>query len=141
MRTPWNVGGPAEAASALLDPVATIRPTLEGAGVLVIGGDRRPEALARLRETFRLRASLWATTRDTDPSPARFRYLIADARVNIVVLPEGLVRHQHARDVVGLCKQHDKRLVRLWRSPNPVALAHALMEQAGMRLGLTSDVH
>lgn len=139
MQPPWKVGRAADA--ALLDPVAAVRPVLKGGSLLVIGGDQRPRALAKLEREFQLRATLWATTRDTDPSPSRFRHVVGDPHVDVVVLLEGLVRHQHARDVAELCKRHGKVLVRLWRSPNPSALAHAILEQATSRLGLTPDAY
>ncbi len=116
------------------DPVAIVRPHLRGSSLLIVGGDERAGQLERLRSDFDLRDAIWAPTRDSDPTPRRFRGLIRRPRLTLVVLLEGLIRHQHAREVVALCAQSGKPLVRIWRSPNPVAVAHAVLCQASGRL-------
>lgn len=118
------------------DPVAIVRPHLRGSTLLVVGGDERADQLVRLRGQLGLRDAVWASTRDSDPTPRRFRSLIRDPRLTLVVLLEGLIRHQHARDVASLCEESGKPLVRIWRSPNPVAVAHAILSQASRRLAL-----
>lgn len=121
--------------SMLGDPVAIVRPHLCGSTVLVGGGDERADQLVRLRGELGPSDAVWASTRDTDPTPRRFRILIRNPRLTLVVL-EGLIYHQHARDVVALCEQSGKPRVRIWRSPNPIAVAHAILSQEARRLAL-----
>lgn len=124
------------AGSRLGDPVAFVRTHLQGSTVLVIGGDERADQLVRLRGELGLRDAVWASTRRCDPSPRRFQSLIRSRHVTLVVLLEGLIRHQHARDVASLCGQSGKPLVRVWRSPSPTAVAHAILTQASRQLAL-----
>lgn len=122
------------------DAVSIVRSSLQGTDLLVIGGDERASQLERLCAAFHLRKARWAQTRETDPTSTSFRHLIDDPDVALVVLLDGLVRHQHARDVVALCKRHGKWLIRLWRSPSPTAIAHAVLMESAERSRLTSDV-
>lgn len=123
--------------STLTDPVAAARFCLQGSDLLIIGGDQRTHQLERLRREFGLRNVAWASTRESDPAPGRFRSLLQNHHFALVVLLNGLIRHQHARDAAALCEKLGTPLVRIWRSPSPVAIANATLAQVSNRLALS----
>lgn len=106
------------------DAMLSAHTELHGTTIVIVGGDKRSHAISRLRRDLQVEEVLWADTRESDPTDRRFRALLQDPRVCLVVLLIGLVRHQHAHDVARLCKNSGKRLIRLWRSPSPAAISH-----------------
>lgn len=96
-----------------------------GDSILVIGGDKRPESVQRLKKRLGLDKVEWIATRQSDPTPQRFCHIIADPSVGLVVALIGLIRHQHARDISRLCRKYEKPLLRLHRSLSVAALIHA----------------
>jgi hypothetical protein len=86
--------------------------------VIVIGGDVRHFQLDRLRAAFGDAAVEWIPTRASDPSSSRFKARLLRPDTSLVVMLCGLVRHQHARDIVGLCRRHGRRCLHLHRSAN-----------------------
>lgn len=117
------------------DPVAAVRPLIKNHTLLIVGGDCRNNEQARLLKELGPRGVGWAPTRERDASPKRFSKLILGSDFSLVVLLDGLIRHQHGYDVAALCKQANKPLIRLRRSVSPAAVSHAILTQASQRLG------
>lgn len=115
------------------DAMVPARTELRGTTLLIVGGDKRSQAISRLRRDLQLTEVLWADTRESDPTARRFRALLEHPRVRFVVLLIGLVRHQHAHDVAELCRMSGKRLIRIWRSPSPAAISNAFIHLGSPR--------
>jgi hypothetical protein len=111
------------------DPIPQVRALLHGTVVAVVGGDKRHAHSDRLCQTFELRGLLWVPTRESDASPSRFASVIAQDDIVLVVALLGLLRHQHTRDLRGLCKRFAVPHLVYWRSPHPRGLAAAIIAQ------------
>lgn len=114
-------GAPASGAG-----LSSVRSRLLGGSLLIIGGDVRATSLDRLKRDLGLSLLEWIPTRDSDPTPRSFEAIVRRQEFSLVVLLQGLVRHQHARDVAAICSAAQVELVRLWRSLSVSALCHAL---------------
>lgn len=99
--------------------------------IVIVGGNARPDALKRLRDSLVGVTVAWIPTRESDPSAARFSPSIQRSETCLVVVLTGLVRHQHARDILGLARRHGKRVLHLFRSPNPGRIRHELGRSEG----------
>ena len=99
--------------------------------IVIIGGLVRPVTLQRLRCLFSNESVEWLPTRDTNPSFHAFASQIQRAETRLIVILSGLVRHQHARDIVGLARRHRKHVLHLYRSPNPQRIRSELFRSAG----------
>ena len=86
--------------------------------IIVVGGDVRHFKLDRLRAAFGDAAVDWIPTRASDPSSSRFEARLLREDTSLVVILCGLIRHQHARDIVRLCRRHGRRFLHLHRSVN-----------------------
>ncbi len=86
--------------------------------IIVVGGDVRHFQLDRLRAVFGDAAVDWIPTRESDPSSSRFKARLLREDTSLVVILCGLVRHQHARDILRLCRRHGRRFLHLHRSVN-----------------------
>lgn len=124
-------GAPATTALSAEQRVAEL---LRGRAMVVIGGDRRPEHQARLRETFELAEVVWPDTREQNPDVAALEPFIARHDVAVVVLLIRWIRHALG-EVSDLCARHHKPLVRMTAGYNPAQIAAAILEQGGKRLG------
>ena len=99
--------------------------------IVIVGGDARPIALQRLRSIFSNESIEWVPTRATDPSAHAFGPWIQRAETCLVVILGGLVRHQHARDILGLARRYGKPVLHLYRSPNPQRIRDELKRSVG----------
>ena len=99
--------------------------------ILIVGGQVRPITLQRLRTKLSSESVQWVPTRETDPSSRAFTSWIQRDETCLVVILNGLVRHQHARDIAGLARRHQKPVLHLYRSPNPRRIRSALLQAAG----------
>lgn len=98
---------------------------LSGRLVLLIGGDRRPDQLARLQVAFPNTRFIWCPTRNSDASLSAFEHLICQEDVAIVVILHGLARTGHTKGTRRLCSRIHKPL--LWcRRPTAAAIVRSL---------------
>lgn len=99
--------------------------SLTGRLVLLVGGDRRPDQLARLQAAFPRTRFRWCPTRDSDASLNAFEHLIHHEKVAIVIILHGLARTGHTKGARRLCSKIHKPL--LWcRRPTAAAIVRAL---------------
>ena len=108
-----------------------IRSALRGQRVLIIGGDRRKKAVARLARDLELAEVVHCATRKSDASPRRFAAQFRSPDFVLVVWVLGLSRTHHGIHVHRLCRAHGVPWVDSWRIPNPALL----LDQIG-RLGI-----
>lgn len=94
--------------------------------VLIFGGAIRRHALAKLRAHFPAYRFEWIPTRESDPAGSHLAFPLRLPGIIAVVSLVGLVRHQHHRRIVELCRAHKHRLVAGRRSANPALLAEYL---------------
>ena len=93
--------------------------------VLLIGGNRRPDQLARLQATFPRTRFHWCPTRESDASLSTFEHLIELEDVAFVVILHGLARTGHTKGTRRLCSSLHKPL--LWcRRPTAAAIVRSL---------------
>lgn len=107
---------------------------LRGRAIVVIGGDPRPEHQERLRQTFKLTQVYWPSTKENRPDVAALEPFIARPDVAVVVLLIRWIRHA-LNEVAGVCERHEKPMARVTGGYNPSAVAAAVLEQCGKRLG------
>ena len=99
--------------------------------ILIVGGQVRPITLQRLRTGLSRESVRWVPTRETDPSSRAFASWIQRDETCLVVILIGLVRHQHARDILGLARRYGKPVLHLYRSPNPQRIRDELKRSVG----------
>src|SRR5690606_2152167 len=97
--------------------------------VVLIGGDRRPEAQEALVEAFGLGELEWIGTREHE-SIERFRPSIAHPDVALVLLAIRWASHSFG-DIKEDCDRHGKPLVRLPGGYNPNQVAAQILSQCG----------
>ncbi len=83
-----------------------IRAALRGQRVLIIGGDRRETAVARLARDLELAEVVHCPTRESDASPRRFETQFRSPDFVLVIWVLGLSRTHHGIQVHRLCREH-----------------------------------
>ncbi len=100
--------------------------------VLIVGGDRRREQLARLCEAFPTTTFVWRPTRESDARTDSFERLITGVETDIVIILL-LARHAHTKGARRLCSACGKPL--LWcRRPTVAAVVRAIEQHCAARL-------
>lgn len=94
--------------------------------VLIVGGLINPTKLAAIRRALEGVDVAWIPTRATDPGASAFTPAFRRPETRLVVVLYGLIRHQHAHDLARLARLHGKRVVPLYRSPNPARIRLAM---------------
>lgn len=112
--------------------VARVAGLIGGTELVVIGGERRPEAERALIEAFHLRALTWLHLTD-DPTPGDFARAIARDHVSAVVLLIRWARHRYS-EANGIADLHEKPFVRVPGGYDPNSVAAAILDQASDRL-------
>lgn len=107
---------------------ARIRAALRGQTLLVVGGDRRQEQLARLRNALEVEV-IYCPTRRSDASSRAFRCQINRNGIVLVVCVVGLCRTDHCRKLHQLCRQLGIPWIDCHRIPHPNALEAAIEER------------
>ena len=119
--------------SIVPDPkVERVAELLQGRSIVIIGGDRRPDAYAALKEAFRLTNLEWIETRPHQ-SIADFEPYVACPDVSLVLLAIRWTSHSHG-DVKAFCDNHGKPFVRLPGGYNPRQVAAQILSQCSDRL-------
>lgn len=112
--------------------VAEAARLLEGKCVLLIGGDRRPEALDALKKALSLGDLIWIETREHQ-SIDTFEPYIARPEVAVVILAIRWSSHSFG-EVKRFCDRYDKPLVRLPAGYNPNQVAVQILAQCSGQL-------
>ena len=118
------------------EEVQEVARLLGGKSLVLIGGDRRPEALESLKTSFGLKELYWIATREHQ-SLEGFEAYISRPDVAVVLLAIRWSSHSYG-DVKLFCDRHDKPLVRLPAGYNPNQAAHQILSQCGDRLAGTT---
>ncbi len=115
------------------DRVREVRELLRGGRVVIIGGEKRPDAIERIESAFELGALDWVSiTEHGSSEPMRAPIFRADTRLVIVLVK--LSGHQHIDDATRYAREADVPLVRLPAGYNPEQIAEQVFTQAGDRL-------
>lgn len=116
-----------------MNQVEHVRRALARTTVVLVGGDKRADHARRIKCAFDLRELIWIPTRDSDPSSRRFGPTLARCDASLVVGLNGLLRHQHIRDLRAICAEHRLLYLAYWRSPHPEGLAAAFLAHRAVR--------
>jgi hypothetical protein len=95
--------------------------------IIIVGGDVRHFQLDKLRAVLGAFSVEWIPTRETDPGSSRFTSRLLRPDTTLVIILCGLLRHQHARDLIRLCRRHSRPYLHLYRSANPTRILEALL--------------
>lgn len=121
-----------ESGAALSAEVAEAAELLAGKTIVLIGGDRRPDAEEALRDALGLAEVLWISTR-SHQSIDHFEPYVARPEVAVVLLAIRWASHSFG-DVRQFCERFGKPLVRLPQGYNPSQVAHQIVQQCSARL-------
>jgi len=113
--------------------VAEARELLDGGRVVVVGGEPRPEAIARLEDAFAVTVD-WVELTEHG-SGARMQAPIQRPDTRLVLLLIKLTGHQHADEARDYAKAAGTPCINLVAGYNPNTVAEQILDQAGDRLG------
>lgn len=120
-------------APAYNEAVAELRAKLAGKALVMIGGDRRPDAEARLRDALGLARLDWLTTRSHESVDRFVPYV---TRPDVAVVVQMVLYSSHSiGDVDAFCRKEGKPFVRLIGGYNPNQFATRVLAQCSERLG------
>jgi hypothetical protein len=105
---------------------------VHGTSIVLIGGNRRPEAQESLRRALGLKDLIWIETKEHQ-AVAPFEPLIARPDVAVVLLAIRWSSHAFG-DVRDLCERHGKPLVRLPGGYSPNQVATQILSQCSGQL-------
>jgi hypothetical protein len=113
--------------------VAEVRGMLAGRRVVVIGGEARPEAVARIEEAFGLAGCDWVRLNEHGSGRA-MAAPIAQPDTALVLVLIKLTGHLHADEAREYARSAGKPLVILKAGYNPEQIAQAVLDQAALSL-------
>jgi hypothetical protein len=120
---------------ALDEPTAEVKEAarlLSGKSVVLIGGERRPDAVEALKSAFGLRELYWMEGKEHQ-SLLGFEPYVARPDVAVVILAIRWSSHSFG-DVKNFCDTYGKPLVRLPSGYHPNQVAHQVLSQCSERL-------
>ncbi len=129
-RTPRSTAAIAPKPTAALQEASRL---LSGRSLVLIGGDRRPDAQDVLRAALHLKELVWIGTR-AHQSIKGFESVIADPDVALVLLAIRWSSHAFG-DAKQFCDQYGKPLVRLPGGYSPNQVAAQILAQCSGQLG------
>ncbi len=100
-----------------------------GKTMVVIGGERRPNACEALKSAFGLKELIWISTREHE-SADQFEPYVARPEVAAVLLAIRWSSHSYGV-VRDFCEKHGTLFVRLPGGYNPNQVAHQILQQRG----------
>jgi hypothetical protein len=115
------------------DQVRRVRQWLAGRRVVIIGGEPRPEAGARIEEAFALESADWVRLTEHGSS-APMRPAITHAATAAVLVLVKLTGHQHMDDAMAYARAAGRPFVLLRAGYNPEQIAEAITQQASYQL-------
>lgn len=113
--------------------VLELRETLRGTSIVMIGGERRQQAVDRIRDAFQLDDVEWIRLNE-HASGAPMAAPIARASTSLVVVLIKLTGHLHAEEATEYARKAGKPCVFLKAGYNPEQIAEATLAQAGLTL-------
>jgi hypothetical protein len=125
---------PGAAPRAWSDRVLEARELLRGGNLVLIGGEVRPDAVARITDAFALDSVEWISLSEHG-SGAPMQAPIARPDTKAVIVLIKLAGHLHAEEARAYARQSDKPCVLLPAGYNPEQIAEHLLNQAAGRLG------
>ena len=114
-----------------IEEVQRVCVLLRGRVVLLIGGERRPNAIAALTQAFDLKELIWIES--YEKTHINFEHHVARKDVALVILAIRWVPHSHG-EVKEFCDQYNKPFVRLLAGYNPNQVAYTILDQVSHRL-------
>jgi hypothetical protein len=105
-----------------------IHRALRGQTLVVVGGDRRDEAIARLKCAFDLQEVIHCQTRKSDASPKRFASALRLPGVLLAVAVRGLSRTHHGQHVHAIGRDVGLPVIDVYHIPHPNKLAAEIEE-------------
>lgn len=122
------------AAISPIEEVQRVRVLLRDRVVLLIGGERRPSAIAALTLAFDLKELIWIES--YEKTHINFEHYVARADVAVVILAIRWAPHSHG-EVKEFCAQYNKPFVRLLAGYSPNQVAYTLLNQVSHQLEAT----
>lgn len=116
--------------------IAAVTELIRGRTIVLIGGERRPQAQEALRRAFDLEEVDWVEIRE-HASIAPIEAHVARPDVAVAVLAIRWSGHSFG-EAKAFCDQYDKPLVRLPGGYNPGQVAVQILAQCGERLAAES---
>lgn len=114
--------------------VLEARELLRGGNLVLIGGEVRPDAIARITDAFALESVEWISLTEHG-SGAPMQAPISRPETKAVIVLIKLAGHLHAEEARGYARQVDKPCIMLPAGYNPEQIAEHLLNQAAGRLG------
>lgn len=103
-----------------------IRRALASVKVLLIGGDPRPDTIAKLKSSLDLSELIHCPTRRSDPSSRSFEYKLYTSDIALVVCARGLTRTQHGATLHRICREQKLPLLNCNHIPNVHSLVSGI---------------
>ena len=114
--------------------VVRVREWLRGKRMVLIGGERRDEAVRRISDAFELADLEWISLSEhASSTPMEAPIRRPDTALVLVLIR--LSGHHHVDDARAYCERHDRPFVRLPAGYNPEQIAAQVIEQVSERLG------
>lgn len=120
------------------DDVLSLRPSLRGTTVVIIGGEKRPESRRALEEAFELGELLWVEIGDAG-SIALIEPVLRRPDVALVLLLIRWCSHHITEQAPRVCREAGKPVVRVTAGYAPNAIARAIRDQAAILLGAAAE--
>lgn len=118
---------------AFSSAVMRVRDMLRGSVLVIVGGERRQDAVDRLVEAFEIRGVEWIVLNE-HTTAAPLHAPIARADVLVVAVLIKLTGHQHSDEAAAAARIAGKALVRIPAGYSPEQIAAQILEQASDRL-------
>ncbi len=119
------------------DEVRRVAELLRGKVVVLIGGERQPEAVERLKRDFELAELRWISTTPHQRLDG-FEPQVARPEVALVLLMIRWTSHSMGQ-IHEMCLKYGKPFVRLPGGYGTNQIAHRILEQVGRELQMTND--
>jgi len=119
------------------EQVLQVRPLLKGRRVVIIGGEPRPDAIARIEDAFELERAEWPALVEHGPGTP-MRAPIERAETACVLVLIKLCGHLHAEEAAACAKAAGIPCVNLTAGYNPEQIADAVLRQASEKLSLVT---
>lgn len=118
--------------------VLEARDLLKGSSVVVVGGERRPDAVDRLKEAFELDHVEWMALSEHG-SAASLRAPISRRHTSLVIVLTKLTGHLHAEEARTYAREAGVPMVTMPAGYNPEQVAVQVLSQAADRLRATAN--
>jgi hypothetical protein len=116
------------------DRVRRVRAVLEGQRIVIVGGEKREDAIARYADAFGCEVEWVELSEHGSSTLAQAAVTRPGTRAVFHLIK--LTGHQHTEDVSRYCQQANVPVIRLPAGYNPEQAAAQLVEQASVRFGL-----